>query len=164
MEIYERINELINTRGLSKRDFAQRLIALEPKLKTTGETPTEKTIYKYLNGTISIRIELIPYIAQALNILEQEIFITSTKERVNFYRTIIQRANDKELEIMKKRLLDKLEIDNILNTKNKAKLSTKSDSKTKIIELLDYAPLPLVESLLITLKSFEELTKNMVKN
>ncbi len=85
MEIFERINKLIKENNLTKREFAKRLRDLEPRLNSTGEIPSEKTIYKYLNGTISIKIELIPYIAEVLQITEQELFTNDEKSRKKFF-------------------------------------------------------------------------------
>ena len=45
MEVYEKINQILLSRTISKRDFAKKLRAIEPKLKSTGEVPTEKAIY-----------------------------------------------------------------------------------------------------------------------
>jgi len=157
MEIYEKINTIIKKQNLTKREFAQRLIALEPKLKTTGEIPTEKTIYKYLNGTIAIRIELISYIAQTLNITEQEIFITSPKERIIFYRKFVQNANNEEIEIIKKRVLAKYELDNILLGYVEEKTMHHKDvKKAQVISLLSYAPAPLLDSLLVKLEEIKQ--------
>lgn len=156
MEIYERINQLIKEKHLTKRDFAQRLIALEPKLKSTGETPTEKTIYKYLNGSIAIRIELIPYIAEALQVMEQELFLTSKKQRLDFFRKMVQTANDEELEIIKKRLLTKYEASEILKryeTDDSQRI--KNSIKDDVIYMLEYAPEPLLESLFLKLKDMQ---------
>lgn len=156
MEIYERINQLIKEKKLTKRDFAQRLIALEPKLKSTGEVPTEKTIYKYLNGSIAIRIELIPYIAEALQVMEQELFLTSKKQRLDFFRKMVQTANDEELEIIKKRLLTKYEASEILKryeTDDSQRI--KNSIKDDVIYLLEYAPEPLLESLFLKLKDLQ---------
>ena len=47
---------------------------LEPKLKSTGEVPSEQTLYGYLNGKRELKIELIPYIAEVLGVDEQELF------------------------------------------------------------------------------------------
>ena len=47
---------------------------LEPKLKSTGEIPSEQTIYGYINGKGELKIELIPYIAEVLEVDEQELF------------------------------------------------------------------------------------------
>lgn len=156
MEIYERIGRLIKEKHLTKRDLAQRLIALEPKLKSTGEIPTEKTIYKYLNGSIAIRIELIPYIAEALQITEQELFLTSTKERLDFFRKMVQTANDEELEVIKKRLLTKYEASEILKRYEADETQMmKNDIKDDVIHLLEYAPKPLLESLFFKLKDLK---------
>mgnify|MGYP000037546690 CR=1 FL=1 len=78
MEVYEKINQILLNRSMSKRDFASKLRAIEPKLKSTGEVPTEKAIYGYLNGTSNLKIEFIPYIAETLNITEQELFNEAT--------------------------------------------------------------------------------------
>lgn len=164
MEIYERITQLIDQQGITKREFAQRLISLEPQLKTTGETPTEKTIYKYLNGSISIRVELIPYIAQSLHVMEQELFLTSSKERLAFFRKMVQLANDEELEVIKKRLLSKYEASEILkNYEVDDSNWMKNDIKNDIIHLLDYAPDPLLESLLAKLKDLKSYTIDLDK-
>ena len=50
------------------------LQAIEPKLKSTGEVPSEQTIYGYLNGKRELKVELIPYIAEVLGVDEQELF------------------------------------------------------------------------------------------
>jgi transcriptional regulator with XRE-family HTH domain len=74
MEVYEKINFLLQEKNILKRDFVRKLLALEPKLKTTGEIPTEQTVYRYLSGDRELKIELIPYIAEVLGIQEQELF------------------------------------------------------------------------------------------
>lgn len=74
MEVYEKINALIVARGMTKSEFAARLVALRPILRSTGETPGASTIMHYLNGTRELKIELIPYIAEVLGVFEQELF------------------------------------------------------------------------------------------
>ena len=74
MEVYEKINYIMQEKKIAKKDFVSRIIALAPKLKTTGETPTEQTIYRYLNGQRELKIELISYIAEVLEVDEQELF------------------------------------------------------------------------------------------
>lgn len=74
MEVYEKINFLLQEKNILKRDFVRKLLELEPKLKSTGETPTEQTVYRYLSGDRELKIELIPYIAEVLEIQEQELF------------------------------------------------------------------------------------------
>lgn len=74
MEVFEKINYLIEEKKISKRKFVNDLLALEPKLKATGEIPSEQTIYRYLNAQRELKIELIPYIAEVLEVDEQELF------------------------------------------------------------------------------------------
>lgn len=74
MEVYEKINYLLNEKNIKKTDFINRLIALQPKLKNNGLTPTRQTIYRYLNGTRDLKIELLPYIAEVLEVDIQELF------------------------------------------------------------------------------------------
>ncbi len=76
MEVYEKINFILNEKNIAKKDFVNRLILLEPRLKKSGEIPSVQTIYRYLNNQREIKIELIPYIAEALNITEQELFVS----------------------------------------------------------------------------------------
>lgn len=74
MQVRDKINYMIEEKKMSKTDFAEKLLALEPKLNSTGKSPSLSTVYGYLNGRREIKIELIPYIAEVLNIREQELF------------------------------------------------------------------------------------------
>ena len=74
MEIIDKINYLIKEKKLQKKDFVKMLQAIEPKLKSTGEVPSEQTIYGYLNGKRELKVELIPFIAEVLDVDEQELF------------------------------------------------------------------------------------------
>lgn len=74
MEVFEKINYLINEKNMSKKEFADKFLSLNPRLRTTGEAPSYSSIYGYLSGRREIKIELIPYIAEALNVKEQELF------------------------------------------------------------------------------------------
>lgn len=74
MEVWEKVNYLISEKQITKQEFANKLLQLEPKLKRTGETPSIQTILGYLYGKREIKIELIPYIAETLNVSEQELF------------------------------------------------------------------------------------------
>lgn len=74
MEVFEKINYLISEKNMSKKEFADKFLSLNPRLRTTGEAPSYSSIYGYLSGRREIKIELIPYIAEALNIKEQELF------------------------------------------------------------------------------------------
>jgi len=74
MEVIDKINYLLKEKSLQKKEFTKMLQSLEPKLKSTGEIPSEQTIYGYLNGKRELKIELIPYIAEVLEVDEQEFF------------------------------------------------------------------------------------------
>lgn len=74
MEVWEKINYIMQEKQISKKEFVQNLLALEPKLKTTGEIPSEQTIYRYISGKRELKVELIPYIAEVLNVNEGELF------------------------------------------------------------------------------------------
>jgi transcriptional regulator with XRE-family HTH domain len=74
MTVSEKINFLLTEKDMTKREFANKLLELEPRLEGTGKPPSESTVYGYLNGGREIKIELIPYIAEVLNISEQELF------------------------------------------------------------------------------------------
>ena len=84
MEVWEKINYLLIEKDISKKDFVDKVLSLEPKLKQTGEVPSIQTFYRYLNNQREIKIELIPYIAEALNVTEQELF-TNEIEYSNDY-------------------------------------------------------------------------------
>ncbi|MDY0122274.1 MAG: helix-turn-helix transcriptional regulator [Sulfurimonas sp.] len=74
MEVWEKINYLLEEKKMTKQEFAAKIIALEPKLKRTSETPSTQTILGYLYGKREIKIELIPYIAEVLGVDEGELF------------------------------------------------------------------------------------------
>lgn len=74
MTVLEKINFLLQEKGISKKQFADKLRQQEPKLLATGEVPSEQTIYRYLNGSRELKVELIPYIAEVLGVSEQDLF------------------------------------------------------------------------------------------
>ena len=74
MDVKDKINFILAEQNKSKREFARELLNLNPRLISTGKPPSESTIYGYLNGRREIKIELIPYIAEVLNVTEQELF------------------------------------------------------------------------------------------
>lgn len=61
MKVAQRINEILKTKKISKRELAKRLIDLDMRTTKTGETPTESSVYAYLNGNIEIKADMIPY-------------------------------------------------------------------------------------------------------
>lgn len=121
---------------------------LEPKLKSTLEIPSEKSIYAYLNGRIGIKIELIPYIAEVLEIPEQILFDDSSRARKTYLKHILNSLNAEEREFLQSALCEK-------------KNSTSSFSKDrfhKIQDLLVYAPEIFLRELESTLTQYKDLT------
>lgn len=89
MNIHENINQLIKQKGMNKKEFAIKLINLKPTINRVGEIPSISAIYTYINGSASIKAELIPYIAEVLEVTEQELFDTSNKTRLKCLKFII---------------------------------------------------------------------------
>ena len=44
MEIYEKINYLIEEKKMTKKEFVDKVIELKPRLKNNGESPSVQTI------------------------------------------------------------------------------------------------------------------------
>lgn len=74
MDVVDKINLLLKQRNMTKKSFATKLQNLSPILKSTGDIPSLQTIYGYLGGKRELKVELIPYIAEVLNVNEQELF------------------------------------------------------------------------------------------
>ncbi|MCT7406327.1 hypothetical protein [Aliarcobacter cryaerophilus] len=74
MEIYEKINYLVEESNMTKKEFVDKVLELEPKMKNTGEIPSIQTIYRYLNGSRELKVEILPYFAEVLGVKEQEFF------------------------------------------------------------------------------------------
>jgi transcriptional regulator with XRE-family HTH domain len=74
MEVWEKINYLLNEKKMPKKEFIDKLLAVKPILKSTGEIPSFTTINGYLYGKRELKVELIPYIAEVLGVTEQELF------------------------------------------------------------------------------------------
>lgn len=153
MEIYEKINRLISMRNMTKREFSRMLRARNPTLKSTGEIPSEKTVYKYLDGTISLPIELISCIAEVLNIAEQELFDNGLETKLRFCKYVIKSSNDVELKHIHKcyenGFLLKKEI-----------LESSDDDIKRLFEIIEFAPKPLIRE---TINKIEKI-KNIVLN
>jgi transcriptional regulator with XRE-family HTH domain len=153
MEIYEKINLLIKEKSLNKKQFAIKLIELEPKLKSTSEIPTIKAIYAYLSGDIALKIELIPYIAEVLQIPEQLLFDDSSRTRKIYLNHLLKDITSEEAELLKSRLCDE-----------KQPISTvPKDRMHKIQDLLQYAPEMFLQQLENTLKEYKDLTMKFRK-
>ena len=153
METFERINQLLKINKLSKKEFSKKLLALEPKLKNTGEIPSENTIYAYLNGRIGIKIELIPYIAEVLKVPEQLLFDDSAITRKMYLKHILATATNEEQEYIKSHLQ---------NSPDK-KFEKNKDNLNLVCELLKYAPEIFLDELKMTLKNYKDLTLKFIK-
>ena len=116
--MYEKVNYLINEKNMTKKEFVDKLISLEPKLRLSGETPSVQTIYRYLSGKRELKIELIPYIAEVLEVTEQELFSFD-----------IEYASEYNIRYSK--------------------------DIREILDLLQYAPKPMVEHIKSTLQKFK---------
>ncbi|MDD2509452.1 MAG: hypothetical protein PHS78_10500 [Aliarcobacter skirrowii] len=156
MELYEKINLLLKEKNLNKKNFALKLIALEPKLKSTGEIPTVKAIYGYLSGDIALKIELIPYIAEVLEIPEQFLFDDSSRARKIFLKHILKDISNEEKELLKSKICPE----------QNQKINIAKDRFHTINDLLVYAPeifLENLENLENTLKNYKDLTLKFTK-
>lgn len=153
MEVYERISLLLREKKLNKKSFALKLISLNPKLKSTGEIPTIKTVYAYLAGRISIKIELIPYIAEVLEVPEQVLFDDSSRARKICLKHILQNISSEEKELVKSKVC----------SEQSSKINIPKDRFHKINDLLVYAPEIFLENLESTLKNYKDLTIKFTK-
>jgi len=94
MKVAQRINEILKEKNISKRELAKRLINLDMKASRTGEIPTESSIYAYLNGNIEIKADMLPFIADALGVFEQEFFCNDKNQNDKILKRLY---NDNEL-------------------------------------------------------------------
>ena len=159
MEIYEKINFLIKEKNITKRKFSENLRALEPKLKSTGEMPTEKTIYKYLNGNINIPIELISTIAETLNISEQELFETNHHTKLKLFKYISKELDKKQFDYINQINNNASIVSDIKNSYGKTQKNLNLYNKEKIeklLSLLEFAPSPMIDK---TIEKLEEIKK-----
>ena len=155
MAVYEKINEILKTKGLSKKEFALRLIAKDVKLKNTGEVPSEKVIYAYLSGRISLRIELIPTIVEILNISEQELFDDSQGKRIKLLHHILRNPSEQEQQTASLLLRQKNQTENY---------SFPEDYQlSRIHELISFAPLRTVEKIISMLERYKSMFEEFEK-
>lgn len=149
MELNEAVSMQLKQRKISKRDFAKKLIQREIRSKRTGEVLSEKIVYSYLDETTAMRAELIPHIAQILEITEQELFDDSEAKRVKQLRHILK--NPTELEKKTAMLLLK-ELDGGVD------YGFPTDYQLRLIaELLPYAPTITIDKILKVLAKYKEL-------
>ena len=147
---------------MNKREFAKKLIDLKPTINRMGEIPSESAIYAYLSGTTSIKAELIPYIAEVLEVTEQELFDTSSKSRKKCFKYFLQDATKEELEYFNNFI--NYQIQNnvnvnygsiIINSKNI------DDDLEEFVKLLEYAPKNFLKKAIDRLKEHKELEEKL---
>ena len=159
LKTYENITLLIKAKGFTRKEFAQNLINLQPNVNRISETPTLSTIYGYLNGRINIPIDLIPFIAEALDVTEQELFDTSAKTRTKCFKYFLKNATKEDLEYFNNIInaqiysADPYTKDILVNLKNK------DEKIEQFIRLLQYAPNNFMDKVLDKLKEYEKLDK-----
>ena len=138
MQIYERINQILKNKGLKKKDFLNRFLSLNPTLKSIGESPSIPSIYNYLSGNREIKAELIPFIAKALEVSEQELFLD----------------DDNSADLLKG-LLNRQGQSSALNRKNQLIM--------ELLSLCEYASEPLLERILGVLDKNKEICVQSMK-
>jgi transcriptional regulator with XRE-family HTH domain len=157
MEVYEQINTILKYKKLTKRAFAQILQNLKPTLKSTGEIPVEGTIYSYLNGKISIPIELIPYIAEALDITEQELFENTKYSRKKCIKYVLESSDEKELNYFNTIINSKITNSNINYASIIITEKNKSKKLQELIELFEHVPDSFIDKILIKFREYKRV-------
>lgn len=153
METYKKINRLISKKNMTKREFSRILRQKSPILKSTGEVPSEKTIYKYLDGNLSLPVELISSIAETLNIAEQELFDNSLDAKLRFCKYVMKSSNDVELKHIHRCCENGFLL-------KKDILESSDDDIKRLFEIIEFAPKPLIRE---TIKKIEKI-KSAVLN
>jgi len=158
-KIYENITSIIKLKGITRKEFADKLINLQPKVNRTAETPTLSTIYGYLNGRISIPIDLIPFIAEALNVTEQELFDTTEKTRKRCFKYFLENASESELEFFNNLINSQMQNNiNFNYTKVIMGSKTLNEKLESFIALLEYAPANFLDMVISKLKEYKTIS------
>jgi len=156
MEIYKNINLYLKDKKISKKEFAHQLLKLEPKLVNTGEIPSINTIYAYLSGRIGIKIELIPYIAEVLDIPEQFLFDDSSRARMGVLKHIFKDLKNEEKEFLLRKLG--------MSKETEETPLIPRDIVHSINDLLIYAPEIFLRNIEKALKDYKALTDKLNRN
>ncbi len=162
LSIQENINKLIKQKGMTKKEFSQKLLNLQPTVSRIKEVPSLSAVYSYLNGRINIPIELIPFVADVLDVIEQELFDNSSKTRKRCFKYFLQNASKEELEYFNHFIYSQMKNDIGINY-DKAIMNTKTtDEKIeKFITLLPFAPADFIDKAIERLKEYEKLDKEI---
>lgn len=153
MSLAHKVSEILKNKGISKKFFAQQLIELRPTLKSTGETPSLSSIYGYLNGSREIKAELLPYIAEVLNVTIGELFEEDKKERLKILQNILKSPSQEEIRVLENYfyLEKKLYVQDLKN-------DTNYNLYQYVISLLPNASEKFLMTLIDVLESFKDST------
>lgn len=154
MELYESITARLKEAKMSKRKFARELIEREIRSKRTGEVLSEKIVYSYLDGKTTIRADIIPHIAEILEITEQELFDDTEPKRLKQLHHILKNPSENE---KKTAALLLKEVDG-------ESYGFPTDYQlVALAELLPYAPTVAVEKITQILARYKKLFEEMSK-
>ena len=153
MNITEKINNIINEKGLTRKYFVNQLILLNPILKSTGETPSSSTIYGYLNGNREVKIELLPYIAKVLDVSIAELFDENQKNRIKILQNILKSPTLEE----KKLLENYFKFEEKINNQKLVK-DPNNNLYNYVFTMLPYSSEVFLYTLIDILESFKDAT------
>ena len=134
------------------------MIDFKPTVNRFGEIPSESAIYAYLSGTTSIKAELIPYIAEVLEVTEQELFDKSVKSKKKCFKYFLQDATKEELEYFNNFI--NYQIHNNININYGSVVMNANNLDNELeefIELLEYAPKSFLKKVIDRLKEYKKL-------
>lgn len=155
LNINANINKILEKKGLTRKYFVTQLLLLNPILKTTGEAPSSSTIYGYLSGNREVKIELLPYIAEVLDISIAELFEEEDKKsRLKTLKNILKSPSIEEQNILESyfKFEEKLHSEKMQSEAN-------YHLYNYIYELLPYSSEKFLYSLIDVLESFKDSTK-----
>ena len=162
MELYENVKEILKKRKMTIKEFAKRLVLLEPKSSRTGEIISEKVVYKYLSGQTVINPHFIPYIAEVLDVTEQELFDTTQKTRKKCFKYFVENAEQSELEYFNSFINSQINHGvNINYGKVVFKNQNKNNKIDKFISLLEFAPSSFLDRVIKKLEEYKSLFKDI---
>lgn len=154
LDLSDKISSILKQKGMTKKFFAERLRTLHPTIKSTGEAPSMSSIYGYLNGSREIKAELLPYIAEVLNITVGELFEENEKERIKILKTILDKPTQSESKLLERycKIEDKL-------STQKYKNDTNYNLYSYVVSLLPYSSEKFLNKLIDVLESFKDSTR-----
>lgn len=158
MDLSNKVSNILKNKGVSKKFFAEQIIELKPILKSTGETPSISSIYGYLNGSREIKAELLPYIAEVLDITIGELFEENEKVRIKILENILKSPTQEEMKLLERyfKLEEKL-------YSQKLKNDTNYNLYSYVFTMLPYTSEKFLYTLIDVLESFKDSTHRAEK-